>query len=81
MNEQQAFEELVSRYFNNAIQNQGNRLPMPGDQQEKERKVLDAIHDICSNMKDIKTIYRPQVQRAMILKLAEERGIIGGQQR
>jgi hypothetical protein len=32
-------------------------------------------------MKEIKTIYRPQVQRAMILKLAEERGIIGGQQR
>ena len=81
MNEQQLFEELFSRYFNNAIQNQGNRLPMPGDQQEKERRILDAIHDIISNMYEIDDIYRPQVQRAMILKLAEERGLIGGQQR
>lgn len=77
-NEQMLMEELFSYALNEAIQNQNMRVPMPEEQKEKEKKILDAIHDIISNMNDIEEIYRPQVRNAMILKMAEERNRIGG---
>ena len=77
-NEQMLMEELFSYALNEAIQNQNMRVPMPEEQKEKEKKILDAIHDIISNMNDIEEIYRPQARNAMILKMAEERNRIGG---
>ena len=78
MNEQ-VLRTIFSALVNQAIINQNNRTePLPPDQQEAEKKILDAIHDLNENKAKIKREYQPQVWDAMILKIASEIGWFNG---
>ncbi|MCM1326017.1 MAG: hypothetical protein NC094_08375 [Bacteroidales bacterium] len=77
------FYELVKNAFsamiNQALTNQANRIhSLPPEQEEAKEKILDAIHNICENKKKITVENIPQVQDAIVLKIASELGWING---
>lgn len=84
MNMQEIFLEMVKDWFsamvNQAIINQSNKPEeLPPDQQEAEKKMLDAIHNFIENSAKIKPEYRAQVKDCIVLKTATEMGwTIGG---
>ena len=47
MSENQFMNTVFSAMVNQAIQNRGNWVrPLPQDQEEAQKKILDAIHDL-----------------------------------
>lgn len=77
------FYELVKSAFsamiNQAVINQANRIhSLSPEQEEAEKKILDAIHDFFENKKKITVENVPQVQDAIVLKIASELGWING---
>ncbi len=84
MNMQEMFFEMVKDWFsamvNQAIINQSNRSEkMPPDQQEAEKKMLDAIHNFIENSAKIRPEYGAQVKDCIVLEIATEMGwVIGG---
>lgn len=50
MSENQFMNTVFSAMVNQAIQNRENWVsPLPQDQEEAQKKVLDAIHDLVEN--------------------------------
>ena len=75
MSENQFMNTVFSAMVNQAIQNRGSWVsPLPQDQEEAQKKILDAIHDLLANKAKIKPEYRAQVFDAMVLILASETG-------
>lgn len=77
------YEELIKKIISNALnQSLINRekqwVLLPQDQQKALNDILDAIHDVKSNMDKIEPKYRSQATDAMIIKLATEFGMING---
>ena len=79
MNQNEWLMNIFSAMVNQAIRNkQGNIAPLPEDQQEAQKKILDAIHDLIENKQKIKLEYQSQVFDAVILKIATEIGWLNG---
>ena len=79
MNQSEWMNNVFSAMVNQAILNQQKSvLPFPEDQQEAQKKILDAIHDLIENKQKIKLEFQPQVFDAVILKIASETGWIDG---
>ena len=79
MNQDEWMRNIFSAMVNQAIMNrQRGVVPLPEDQQEAQKKILDAIHDLIENKQKIKLEYQPQVLDAVILKIASETGWING---
>lgn len=73
MSENQFMNAVFSAMVNQAIQNRENWIsPLPQDQEEAQKKILDAIHDLMENKAKIKPEYQTQVFEAMVLKFAVE---------
>ena len=73
MSEKQFMNAVFSAMVNQAIQNRENWIsPLPQDQEEAQKKILDAIHDLMENKAKIKPEYQTQVFEAMVLKFAVE---------
>lgn len=76
---------LLSDKVDESIRNQQYWVQLPYDQQQVLNEILEEIHDIAtgidkinSNKRKVLPRYIPQVQDAMILKLATELGMING---
>lgn len=79
MNQNEWMNNIFSAMVNQAILNQQKSvLPLPKDQQEAQKKILDAIHDLIENKQKIKLEFQSQVFDAAILKIASEIGWING---
>lgn len=79
MNQNEWMNNIFSAMVNQAILNQQNHVaPLPEDQQEAQKKILDAIHDLIENKGKIKPEYQPQVFDVVILKIAAETGWMNG---
>ncbi len=79
MNQSEWMNNVFSAMVNQAILNQQKSvLPLPEDQQEAQKKILDAIHDLIENKQKIKLEFQPQVFDAVILKIASEIGWMNG---
>lgn len=79
MNQSEWMNNIFSAMVNQAIINQQKSvLPLPEDQQEAQKKILDAIHDLIENKQKIKFEFQPQVFDAVILKIASEIGWMNG---
>lgn len=79
MNPNEWMNSIFSAMVNQAIMNQQKRVaPLPEDQQEAQKKILDAIHDLVENKEKIKPEFQPQVFDAVILKIAAETGWLNG---
>jgi hypothetical protein len=79
MNQSEWMNNIFSAMVNQAIINQQKSvLPLPEDQQEAQKKILDAIHDLIENKQKIKLEFQPQVFDAVILKIASEIGWMNG---
>lgn len=79
MNQSEWMNNIFSAMVNQAILNQQKSvLPLPEDQQEAQKKILDAIHDLIENKQKIKLEFQPQVFDAVILKIASEIGWMNG---
>lgn len=79
MNQNEWMRNILSAMVNQAIMNQQRGVaPLPEDQQEAQKKILDAIHDLIENKQKIKLEYQPQVLDAVILKIASEIGWMNG---
>ncbi len=79
MNLNELLNSIFSAMINQAIANQNSqKVLLPQDQQEAQKKILDAMHDICENIVKIKPEYQSQVRDAAILKIATEIGWING---
>ncbi|NBH34267.1 hypothetical protein D3Z58_12015 [Clostridiaceae bacterium] len=79
MNQNEWMNNIFSAMVNQAIMNQQKNVALlPGDQQEAQKKIFDAIHDLIENKEKIKPEFRPQVFDAVILKIASETGWING---
>ena len=73
MSENKFMNAVFSAMVNQAIQNRENWIsPLPQDQEEAQKKILDAIHDLMENKAKIKPEYQTQVFEAMVLKFAVE---------
>ncbi len=73
MSENQFMNTVFSAMVNQAIQNRGSWVsPLPPDQEEAQKKILDAIHELVENKAKIKPEYQAQVFEAMVLKFAAE---------
>lgn len=73
MSENQFMNTVFSAMVDKAIQNRENWIsPLPKDQEEAQKKILDAIHDLMENKAKIKPEYQTQVFEAMVLKFAAE---------
>lgn len=73
MSENQFMNTVFSTMVNQAIQNRRNWVsPLPQDQEEAQKKILDAIHDLVENKAKIKPEYQTQIFEAMVLKFAAE---------
>lgn len=80
MNDQSFINKIISDLINQALIRQSQvHLPLPNDQKEAEKKILDAIHDLFEAKKDVKDAYRNQIIDAMIIKIAIELGWINEQ--
>ena len=79
MNQNELMNNIFSAMMNQAIMNQQKNVALlPEDQQEAQKKILDAIHDLIENKKKIKPVFQPQVFDAVVLKIASETGWING---
>ena len=79
MNQSEWMNNIFSAMVNQAIINQQKSvLPLPEDQQEAQKKILDAIHDLIDNKQKIKFEFQPPVLDAVILKIASEIGWMNG---
>ena len=79
MNPNELFNSIISAMVNQAFINQQiYRQPLPGDQQEAQQKMLDAIHDFIENQQKIRPEYRSQVLDSVVLKIASENGWMNG---
>lgn len=79
MNQNELMNNIFSAMVNQAIMNQQKNVALlPEDQQEAQKKILDAIHDLIENKKKIKPEFQPQVFDAVILKIESETGWING---
>lgn len=79
MNQNEWMNNVFSAMVNQAIMNQQNRVaPMPEDQQQAQKKMMDAIHDLIESKGKIKPEFQPQVFDAVILKIAAETGWTNG---
>lgn len=79
MNQNELMNNIFSAMVNQAIMNQQKNVALlPEDQQEAQKKILDAIHDLIENKKKIKPEFQPQVFDAVVLKIASETGWING---
>ena len=79
MNQSEWMNNIFSAMVNQAIINQQKSvLPLPEDQQEAQKKILDAINDLIENKQKIKLEFQPQVFDAVILKIASEIGWMNG---
>ncbi len=79
MNQNELMNNIFSAMVNQAIMNQQKNVALlPEDQQEAQKKILDAIHDLIENKKKIKQEFQPQVFDAVVLKIASETGWING---
>ena len=79
MNQSEWINNIFSAMVNQAILNQQKSvLPLPEDQQEAQKKILDAVHDLIENKQKIKLEFQPQVFDAVILKIASEIGWMNG---
>ena len=79
MNQNEWMRVIFSAMVDRAIINrQKNIAPLPDDQQEAQKKILDAIHDLMKNKQKIEPEYQPQVLDAIILKIAAEIGWLNG---
>ena len=74
MNQNEFFSSIFSAMVNQAIINQNSHRPLPQDQQEVEKKIMDAIHDLYENKAKISLEYRQQIWDAVVLKIASEIG-------
>ena len=73
MNENEFMSTVFSAMVNQAVQNRENWVsPLPQNQEEAQKKILDAIHDLVESKAKIKPEYQAQVFQAMILKFAAE---------
>lgn len=73
MSENEFINTVFSAMVNQAIQNRGSWVrPLPEDQEEAKRKILDSIHDLMENKAKIKSEYQTQVLEEMVLKVAAE---------
>lgn len=73
MSENEFINTVFSAMVNQAIQNRGSWVrPLPEDQEEAKRKILDSIHDLMGNKAKIKPEYQTQVLEEMVLKVAAE---------
>ena len=80
MNDQSFINKIISDLVNQALIRRGQaQLPLPDDQKEAEKKILDAIHDLFEAKKSVKEDYRNQIIDAMIIKIAIELGWINEQ--
>ena len=51
MNLNELLNSIFSAMINQAIANQNSqKVLLPQDQQEAQKKILDAMHDICENI-------------------------------
>lgn len=79
MNQNEFLNSIFSALVNQAIVNQNNyQNPLPQDQQEVEKKIMDAIHDLHESSTKIKPEYRQQIWDAAVLKVATEIGWFNG---
>ena len=79
MSEHEFMNTIFSAMVNQAIQNREKWVnPLPQDQEEAQRKILDAIHDIVENRAKIKPEYQTQVLEAAVLKIAAETNWFNG---
>lgn len=79
MNQNELMNNIFSAMVNQAIMNQQKNVALlPEGQQEAQKKILDAIHDLMENKKKIKPEFQPQVFDAVVLKIASETGWING---
>ncbi len=79
MSQNEWIKNIFSAMVNQAIINQQKGItPLPRDQQEAEKKILDAIHDLMENKQKIKPEYQSQVFDAVILKIANETAWLNG---
>lgn len=79
MNQNEWMKNVFSMMVNQAILNQQKSVvPLPKEQQEAQKKILDAIHDFIENKKKITPEYLPQVFDAVVLKIAAETGWTNG---
>lgn len=79
MNQNELMNNIFSAMVNQAIMNQQKNVALlPEDQQEAQKKILDAIHDLIENKKKIKPEFQPQVFDSVVLKIASETGWING---
>ncbi|WP_300690809.1 hypothetical protein [uncultured Oscillibacter sp.] len=79
MNQNEWMKNIFSAMVNQSIINQQKGIaPLPEDQQEAKKKILEAIHDLMENKQKIKPEYQSQVFDAVILKIAAELGWLNG---
>ncbi len=79
MSEHEFMNTVFSAMVNQAIQNREKWVnPLPQDQEEAQRKILDAIHDLVENRAKIKPEYQTQVLEAAVLKNAAETNWFNG---
>ena len=79
MNQNEFLNSIFSAMVNQAIINQSNyQNPLPPDQQEAQKRILDAIHDLNESGAKIKPEYRQQVWDSAVLKVASEIGWLNG---
>lgn len=73
MSENEFINTIFSAMLNQAVKNRENWVsPLPQDQEEAQRKILDAIHDLMENKTKIKPEYQTQVLEAAVIKIAAE---------
>ena len=79
MNQYELFRSIFSAMVNQALINKNNMHdPLPPDQEEALKRILDALHDLNENKAKIKPEYQSQVIDTIVLKIASEIGWFNG---